>query len=180
MKPTGRRRFRKMNARFRQRGSAVVRERARSTSAGKARKLILNDFWGGDPLPLPPSGFSPRSLVGMTMGARKRKAKVDAWHKAVTYGREVITRALRRCIATDRTKLRVGNVAIEYAQQRRRYRIGERLRPCPGCLACVACGWESDFFLSLNPCCDGSGVIPACPRVNQGKPLAVEPADDLG
>lgn len=180
MKLTGRRRFRKMNARFRQRGSAVVRERARSTSAGKARKLILNDFWGGDPLPLPPPGFSPRSLVGMTMGARKQKARFDAWHKAVTYGREVITRALRRCIATDQTKLRVGNVAIEYTQQRRRYRIGERLRPCPGCLACVACGWESDFFLSLNPCCNGSGVIPARSQVNAGKALAVEPADDLG
>jgi len=48
MKPNGRRRFRKMNARFRQRGSEVVSERARTTSAGKARKLILNDFWGGD------------------------------------------------------------------------------------------------------------------------------------
>ena len=147
----------------------MVRERARSTSAGKARKLILNDLWGGDPLPLPRTVFSPRSLVGMTMGARKRAAKVDAWHKAVTYGREVITRALRRCIATDRTKLRVGNVASEYAQQRRRYRIGERLRPCPGCLACRS-GWSaSDSVLhsvwNRTPC-DGSGVIPARPRVN--------------
>ena len=181
MKPTGRRRFRKMNARFRQRGSAVVRERARSTSAGKARKLILNDFWGGDPLPLPRTVFSPRSLVGMTMGARKRKAKFDAWHKAVTYGREVITRALRRCIATDQTKLRVGNVAIEYAQQRRRYRIGERLRPCPGCLRCRSCAGCEVLTFEGDVCedcgretpmattsCDGSGVIPARPRVNQG------------
>lgn len=79
MKPNGRRRFRKMNARFRQRGSAVVRERARSTSAGKARKLILNDFWGGDPLPLPPPVFSPRSLVGMTRGARKRLRDRVVW-----------------------------------------------------------------------------------------------------
>ena len=173
MKPTGRRRFRKMNARFRQRGSAVVRERARSTSAGKARKLILNDLWGGDPLPLPRTVFSPRSLVGMTMGARKRAAKVDAWHKAVTYGREVITRALRSCIATDLTKLRVGNVAIEYAQQRRRYRIGERLRPCPN----PFCSKEDGCALRQ---CHGSGVLPARSRVNRGKPLAVEPADDLG
>jgi hypothetical protein len=109
----------------------------------------------------------------MTMGARKRKAKVDAWHKAVTYGREVITRALRRCIATDRTKLRVGNVAIEYAQQRRRYRIGERLRPCPNPFC------SKEYGCALRQC-HGSGVIPARSRVNQGKPLAVEPADDLG
>ena len=88
------------------------------------------------------------------MGARKRKAKFDAWHKAVTYGQEVITRALRRCIATDRTKLRVGNVATEYAQQRLRYRIGERLRPCPN----PFCSKEDGCSLRQ---CHGSGVLPA-------------------
>jgi len=98
--------------------------------------------------------FRTWSLVGMTMGARKRKAKFDAWHKAVTYGQEVITRALRRCIATDRTKLRVGNVATEYAQQRLRYRIGERLRPCPN----PFCSKEDGCSLRQ---CHGSGVLPA-------------------
>ena len=172
MKPNGRRRWRKWAKSRRIKMNAHHRALYTGARMRKAQPVEL--------APLPTPAFRTWSLVGMTMGARKRKAKFDAWHKAVTYGREVITRALRRCIASDRTTLRVGNVASEYAQQRRRHRIGERLRPCPECLACVACGWESDFFLSLNPCCDGSGVLPARSRVNQGKPLAVEPADDLG
>ena len=181
MKPNGMRAWRKTARRWRRKQNRHWRKTgAPCVADGTGRWYRRQQAFFKQRPAAPSRPFTPRSLVGMTMGARKRAAKVDAWHKAVTYGREVITRALRRCIATDRTKLRVGNVAIEYAQQRRRYRIGERLRPCPGCLACVACGWESDFFLSLNPCCDGSGVIPACPRVNQGKPLAVEPADDLG
>lgn len=189
MKPNGRRRFRKMNARFRQRGSEIVRERARATNAGKARKMVLNDFWGGDPLLLPPRPFTPRSLVGMTQGARKRAARFAAWHTAVTYGREVITPALRRCIAADRIKLRTENVAAEYARKRARYRIGERLRPCKWCAGpdayetcrgkriaqevvgghrrgeCVFCRTCADAKLTLrtpNPdACDGSGVLPA-------------------
>lgn len=141
------------------------------------RDTTFRDIEGMCPIALPAPVFGPRSLVGMTMGARKRKAKFDAWHKAVTYGREVITRALRRCIATDRTKLRVGNVAIEYAQQRLRYRIGERLRPCPGCLECEpkdcdGCGFSLGSGEDCEVCdahavdryvmgCDGSGLLPA-------------------
>ena len=137
MKPNGRRRFRKMNARFRQRGSEVVSERARTTSAGKARKLILNDFWGGDPLPLPPRPFSPRSLVGMTQRARKRAA----WKSF---------------------------------SERARYHIGQRLRPCPGCLRCRSCVGCEVLTFEGDTCedcgretpmatesCDGSGVLPA-------------------
>lgn len=133
--------------------------------------------------------MNQRSLVGMSQSARKRAAKFDAWHKAVTYGQEVITRELRRCIAADRTKLRVGNVAAEYARQRLRYRIGERLRPCKWCAGpdayetcrgkriaqevvgghrrgeCVFCRTCADAKLTLrtpNPdACDGSGVLPA-------------------
>lgn len=178
MKPNGRRRFRKMNARFRQRGSEIVRERARATNAGKARKMVLNDFWGGDPLLLPPRPFTPRSLVGMTQGARKRAARFAAWHTAVTYGREVITPALRRCIAADRIKLRTENVAAEYARKRARYRIGELLRPCPGCLKCWpwttrledgrvgALAPPADMRrkfprVTLDDLCNGSGVLPA-------------------
>ena len=137
MKVNGRRRFRKMNARFRQRGSEVVSERARTTSAGKARKLILNDFWGGDPLPLPPRPFSPRSLVGMTQRARKRAA----WKSF---------------------------------SERARYHIGQRLRPCPGCLRCRSCVGCEVLTFEGDTCedcgretpmatesCDGSGVLPA-------------------
>ena len=56
---------------------------------------------------VPPRPFSPRSLVGMTMGARKR----GAW-KASAFGYYAVI------------------------AERKKYRIGERLRPCPGCPAC--------------------------------------------
>jgi hypothetical protein len=137
MKANGRRRFRKMNARFRQRGSEVVSERARTTSAGKARKLILNDFWGGDPLPLPPRPFSPRSLVGMTQRARKRAA----WKSF-----------------SERARYHIG--------QRLRPSPGcLRCRSCVGCEVltfegdtCEDCGRETPM---ATESCDGSGVLPA-------------------
>ena len=170
MKPNGMRACRKAARRWRRKQN---RRSGAPCVDGPGRWYRRQRAWFKVRPTIPHSSFTPCSLVGMTMGARKRKAKFDAWHKAVTYGREVITRALRRCIATDRTKLRVGNVAIEYAQQRRRYRIGERLRPCPN----PFCSKEDGCALRQ---CHGSGVLPARSRVNRGKPLAVEPADDLG
>jgi len=157
MSPTGRRRFRKMNRRFRQRGPAVVRKRARKTNGGKARKMILVQWWGRDPLPLPPKPFTTRSIVGMTQGARKRAARQDAM-------------GVRTAVHDFRTSIR----------------IGETLRPCPGCCACWGCSavtilgeiteccgpktrgksrrqiramrkWEARMWDD----CDGSGVLPA-------------------
>ena len=200
MKPNGMRAWRKAARRWRRKQN---RRSGAPCVDGPGRWYRRQRAWFKVRPTIPHSSFAPCSLVGMTMGARKRKAKFDAWHKAVTYGREVITRALRRCIATDRTILRVGNVASEYAQQRRRYRIGERLRPCAGCPRCLT-KYEATFvpgrtdrwrlhdkecreskgtkgycedgrWMNGTPC-DGSGVIPARSRVNQGKPLAVEPA----
>lgn len=110
MSPTGRRRFRKMNRRFRQRGPVGVRDRARKTTGGKARKMILVQYWGRDPLPLPAKAFTARSLVGMTQGARKRKV----W---AAYQTGISESWSRLCAA---------------------YRIGQKLRPCPGCPECGA------------------------------------------
>ena len=66
-----------------------------------------------------PKPFTARSLVGMTMGARKR-----AW-EMMGYLRSDL-------------------------------RIGERLRPCPGCEECR--GYDDGIGV-LH--CDGSGVMPA-------------------
>lgn len=106
--------------------------------------------------------MNARSLVGMTQGARRRAA--------------------RREYAPERTP------ESARADARARYRIGERLRPCPGCPDC--CEWaepfdDGSFFLHdpemSHPCeyscdgtpfdcddegnppprCDGSGVLPA-------------------
>ena len=134
-----------------------------------------------------PTAPQGQSLVGMSQSQRKRKARELAFFRV----KKAVLQAYAAQAETMQARERGEDVANPwdrhylthreaYQQARRDYRIGERLRPCPGCLACVACGWESDFFLSLNPCCDGSGVIPARSQVNAGKPLAVEPADDLG
>lgn len=94
-----------------------------------------------------PRPFSPRSLVGMTQGARKRAARrcpgcIECKHEIPQrdYG--------LRCNSG-------GVFAKSPEQWRRRFKIGERLRPCPGCADCLAglLGWMS--------ICDGSGVLPA-------------------
>ncbi len=67
----------------------------------------------------PMTSFSARSLVGMTMGARKRaarRARQAAQALLARFGQEA-----------DPKKL---------ALLRSIYRIGERLRPCLGCCAC--------------------------------------------
>lgn len=167
------------------------------------------------------NSFTPRSLVGMSQAHRK-------W--------------LAMCKSIGQR--------TDYRVECGLYRVGERLRPCPGCPACdeprssvrqlrgwvrlaglrlfawkriatepcngftgrwsagwtvhlrtgerIGGAWRDDDLravwetaaqhclngmrkaLGSAPRCDGSGVIPARSQVNQGKPLAVEPADDLG
>ena len=109
--------------------------------------------------------FTPRSFVGMTMGARKRAARRWLWpwmqrREALHDFREMITEA--------------PGVKVEYHLSRRRYRIGERLRPCEGCLRCRSCAGCEVLTFEGDTCedcgretpmatesCDGSGVLPA-------------------
>ena len=81
-----------------------------------------------------PKSFTARSLVGMTMGARKRA------HRAAMVGLDYEDGV--RFTLTTSTK----------------YRIGERLRPCPGCCACGVIEPGNEYQI---PWCDGSGVLPA-------------------
>ena len=84
--------------------------------------------------PLPPKPFTARSLVGMSMGARKRayRAAVAELEQAEVWRGDVV--------------------------DRKRLRIGERLRPCPGCRACCL---HPNGLNNLISGCDGSGVLPA-------------------
>ena len=92
-----------------------------------------------------PKPLTARSLVGMTMGARKRA------HRAAMVGLDYEDGV--RFTLTTSTK----------------YRIGERLRPCPGCHTCMpgVKGWHIDkvrgrFKMpTIAWSCDGSGVLPA-------------------
>ena len=103
--------------------------------------------------------MTPRSLVGMTMGARKRRA-LSAQED------DALSRLIR-----DPMKVLCGHFdAHDNAEQYRKpYRIGQRLRPCPGCHTCMpgVKGWHIDkvrgrFKMpTVAWSCDGSGVLPA-------------------
>ncbi len=107
-----------------------------------------------------PKSITARSLVGMTMGARKRAAQsavvaelgVDRAH---AYTREY------------GSYLRSGEYLGAYWTARAKYRIGQKLRPCVGCLRCK-CRSAFEAWPELgeelakdHPTCDGSGVLPA-------------------
>lgn len=114
------------------------------------------ELWDyGTPGKVPPRPWSARSLVGMTMGARKRKAlRARNAVLALLAGKEA-----------DPAKLLL---------LRSIYRIGQRLNPCPECERCAdkCTGCEGDEFEGAicERCgrtatgaviCDGSRVIPA-------------------
>lgn len=106
---------------------------------------------------LPTNPFTPRSLPGMSQGARKMAAIWDA---------------------TEPGQPTVAAWVAAYDAARIKYRIGERIRPCPGKHGCVnctrTCGFCEDqcpddtrckrcgtMMTSEGPFCDGSGVCPA-------------------
>jgi hypothetical protein len=134
----------------------------------------------------------PRSLVGMTQGARKRAAR------AACVGHRFKTKRLKlvwfQCWARDvrgRTKAEIFAMAYtrghlstatesdleslkRYANARANLRIGQKLRPCPGCNMCGdTCGACEDLCPDDTKClqcgrvmysaviCDSSGVLPA-------------------
>lgn len=114
--------------------------------------------------------FTPRSLVGMTQGARKRAA----WYEALRSnhdgdGGPISNRKLRLCLRSALTvRVLAVTVPIEWRLEvRAKYRIGERLRPCVGCLRCQcrsafdACPELGEALAKDHPTCDGSGVLPS-------------------
>lgn len=136
---------------------------------------------------LPPKPFTARSLVGMTMGARKRAAYYEALRMTADGG-PISNRALRCCLRTALTPAVLANsVPLDYRMEvRAKYHIGERLRPCPGCCACwgrrissaygehaECCGPQTSgkrksqinamrkWQEKLADDCNGSGVMPA-------------------
>ena len=147
MKPNGRRAWRrfakqqrrKVNRRNRQTGTPWIND-----ADGAFYRHEQKHF---EQRPIVPVGpFTARSLVGMTMGARKRayRAAVAELEQAEVWRGDVV----------DRSRLR----------------ISERLRPCPGCFHCQPGekGWHIDKTRSgrfrtpaLALACNGSGVLPA-------------------
>ena len=120
-----------------------------------------------DPV-LQPRPFTARSLVGMTMGARKRAAWYEALRSSYDGdGGPISNRKLRLCLRSALTvRVLAVTVPIEWRLEvRAKYRIGQNLRPCVGCLRCQ-CRSAFDAWPELgeelakdHPTCDGSGVL---------------------
>jgi len=88
--------------------------------------------------------FTARSLVGMTMGARKRAWLSNALYHVVFPSGNI----------TDETEMQAG---YSWPEIRDDWPLlGERLRPCPGCEECR--GYDDGIGVIH---CDGSGVLPA-------------------
>jgi len=110
--------------------------------------------------------MTPRSLVGMTQGCRKRVVRARCWEAGYTLRRNRFSLTSDQLRALDVTE------RAECAKIRENYRIGQRLRPCPGCHACIpgVKGWHIDkvrgrFKMpTIAWSCDGSGVLPARSR----------------
>ena len=156
MSPNGRRAWRrfakqqrrKVNRRNRQSGTPWIND-----ADGAFYRHEQRFFAQRPKIPIKP--FTARSLVGMTMGARKRKARYwmecERLHQKAQDFQEVVDRSVGR-----KSSLRtIGHTPISL---RNHYRIGERLRPCPGCCACCL---HPNGLNNLISWCDGSGVMPA-------------------
>jgi len=88
--------------------------------------------------------MTPRSLVGMTMGARRRAARAQYMYGAY------ILRDCRRYVLRLFSETKDG-VSSEYKRAWRMYRIGQRLRPCPGCAKCDPCMIGYGSFCGGDP-----------------------------
>jgi len=135
MSPNGRRAWRKWCKRARLRMNKHHRALYRGAIMRKKQP---------ERTPLPVKPFTARSLVGMTMGARKRAWLSNALYPVV----------FPSGIVTDETEMQAG-----YSWQEIRDDwplLGERLRPCPGCEECR--GYDDGIGVIH---CDGGGVLPA-------------------
>ena len=116
---------------------------------------------------LPAPAFAARSLVGMSQSARKRAARKclpSSTHAEECYKGTVAPDGQRACAKW----FHAPRCPIE------KYRIGERLRPCPGC---KNCGYEPTVKLwmlrrglwcygslgvrDISRICHGNGIVPA-------------------
>ena len=120
-----------------------------------------------------PRPLTARSLVGMSQSARKRRSRAVAYLVIVDVTfiehAETWANAIHSKLFHQRKFPRHQWDLEQYAQVRAKYRIGERLRPCPGCHTCMpgVKGWHIDkvrgrFKMpTIAWSCDGSGVLPA-------------------
>ena len=146
MKATGRRAWRQAGQRFRKAEKRIGFYPPNSVGLFERRHWRASDEkMESSEKQFPPrvemKPFTARSLVGMTMGARKRRWAKD-YDALPQFGRFSKTMSMLRAYGVYPKE---GNP------------LAQRLRPCPGCCSCEPC-------FGPKPCrriCDGSGVLPA-------------------
>lgn len=115
--------------------------------------------------PATPKPFTARSLVGMSQSAKRRAARARFVELVLTsQGMEIKPgdEGPRWFHLWCRGSSDVTSRDPDYAALRTNYRIGERLRPCPGCFDCaVECWVCHEPHEPPDELCDGSGVIRA-------------------
>ena len=157
MSPNGRRAWRKWMRR--------VEHDPNLRPQGKSISLLAREgkrHLGSIP-PTPAKPFTARSIVGMSQSSRKRKARAVAFVviNSVTFFEHAVplASALHERLYRERGFPRHSEEMRLVRDVRAKYRIGECLRPCPGCCACGVTSEEYPI-----PWCDGSGVLPTRTR----------------
>ena len=157
MSPNGRRAWRrfakqqrrKVNRRNRQTGTPWIND-----ADGAFYRHEQKHF---EQRPIVPVGpFTARSLVGMSEGSKRHAARsLFVTHVFTSQGTEITPsdKGSRWFHLWCRGSGSVSSRDPDYMVLRAKYRIGERLRQCPGCMECDPKGFAS--------MCDGSGVLPA-------------------
>ena len=103
--------------------------------------------------------FTARSLVGMSQSSRKRKARAVAFVviNSVTFFEHAVplASALHERLYRERGFPRHSEEMMRVRDVRSKYRIGERLRQCPGCPECEhgKC-WRCDNCGTTKGLCD--------------------------
>lgn len=154
MKPNGMRAWRRLAKRWRRKQNRHNRETGAAWIADGTGRWYRRQqaFFKQRPTVHAPA-FRTWSLVGMTMGARKRAALRDALHNTDTAPAQLTKREASIVWSSFSPAVRDGMRAWRQAV-RTKYRIGERLRPCPN----PFCSKEDGCALRQ---CHGSGVLPA-------------------
>lgn len=138
MKPNGRRRWRK----WAKRALDASRRVWQRKNWNKWRRHRDEAVAHGPRGEIPPRPFSPRSLVGMSQGARKRAWVAGRLDRMLfPYG-----------VTTDACEMQSSYSWSEIRASRPF--LGERLRPCPN-------PWRSKEDGCVLRECHGSGVLPA-------------------
>ena len=174
MKPNGMRAWRKTARRWRRKQNRHWRETGAPCIAdGTGRWYRRQQAFFKQRPAAPSRPFTPRSLVGMSQQTRRWYARVDL---VLRHSTETATnRSEGRALLLRWTELLANPEAREdYRQSLAEYRLGQRLRPCAGCLRCRSCAGCEALTFEGDICedcgretpmavasCDGSGVLPA-------------------